>query len=144
MAAAFQRFAGKTLPGSLWHAAPMIVQVAAGIAACGLWVGVASPNLQLLPGVNARSDASVEIALQSALLGIDDGTSRSASAVLAASYADLPSPAQLRRATTTPRRNLSLVVRLSDVIAADDAPTGRKTTRDRRAFAPRRSRGAAR
>ena len=63
MAAAFQRFAGKTLPGSLWHAAPMVVQVAAGIAACGLWVGVASPNLQLLPGVNARSDASVEIAL---------------------------------------------------------------------------------
>ena len=106
MAAAFQRFAGKTLPGSLWHAAPMIVQVAAGIAACGLWVGVASPNLQLLPGVNARSDASVEIALQSALLGIDDGSSHSASAVLAASYADLPSPAQLRRATSTPRRNL--------------------------------------
>ena len=81
MAAAFQRFAGKALPGSLWHAAPMIVQVAAGIAACGLWVGVASPNLQLLPGVNARSDASVEIALQSALLGIDDGSSQSASAV---------------------------------------------------------------
>ena len=67
----------------------MIVQVAAGIAACGLWVGVASPNLQLLPGVNARSDASVEIALQSALLGIDDGSTQSASAVLAASYAPI-------------------------------------------------------
>ena len=127
MAAAFQRFAGKTLPGSLWHAAPMVVQVAAGIAACGLWVGVASPNLQLLPGVNARSDASVEIALQSALLGIDDGSSQSASAVLAASYAHLPSPAQLRQAATTPSRNLSLVVRLSHGVAEGDARTGRET-----------------
>ena len=131
MSAAVKRFAGKTLPGSLWHAAPMIAQVAAGIAACGLWVGVASPNLQLLPGVNARSDAGVEIALQSALLGIDDGSNRSASAVLAASYAHLPSPADLRRTTAAqlhgqlPLRNLSLVVRLSGAATAA-APTGRQ------------------
>ena len=125
MAAAFKRFAGKTLSGSLWHAAPMIAQVAAGLAACGLWVGVASPNLQLLPGVNARSDASVEIALQSALLGIDDGSSRSESAVLAASYAHLPSPSQLRRSTATPRARVSLVVSLSHGIAADRAPARR-------------------
>ena len=51
MAAAFQRFAGKALSGSLWHAAPMVVQVAAGIAACLLWTGVASPGLKLLPGL---------------------------------------------------------------------------------------------
>jgi hypothetical protein len=128
MAAAFKRIAGRTLTGPLRDAAPMIVQVAAGIAACGLWIGVASPNLQLLPGVNASSDQSVEIALQSALLGIDDGSSRSASAVLAASYADLPSPDQLRGAAATPWPRTSLVVNLSDSLAADGSPAAGRWT----------------
>jgi hypothetical protein len=120
MTAATKWITGKALSGSLRRAAPMALQIAAGIAACGLWVGVASPDLQLVPGVGARSDSSVEIALQSALLGIDDGSS-SAGAVLAASVTNLPSAADLRRAARVAPGQVSLVVGLSDGLGADGA-----------------------
>lgn len=50
-------------------------QAVGALVACGLWVGVASPSLQLLPGVGLADD-SIEISLQSAMLGIEDGTGR--------------------------------------------------------------------
>ena len=41
--------------------------------ACILWVGLALPGLQLLPGAGGFGDKSIAISLQSALLGIDNG-----------------------------------------------------------------------
>ena len=41
--------------------------------ACVLWVGLALPGLQLLPGAGGFGDKSIAISLQSALLGIDSG-----------------------------------------------------------------------
>ena len=40
MTAATKWITGKALSGSLRRAAPMALQIAAGIAACGLWVGI--------------------------------------------------------------------------------------------------------
>ena len=44
-----------------------------GATACILWVGLALPGLQLLPGAGGVDDRSIAISLQSALLGIDNG-----------------------------------------------------------------------
>jgi hypothetical protein len=52
-------------------------QLCVATAACALWVGVALPGLALVPGIHGNANASVAISLQSALLGIDDGSSRS-------------------------------------------------------------------
>jgi hypothetical protein len=72
-----------------------------------LWLGVSVPTLSPLHGSRAAADRSVSIALESALLGIDDGSSRS---LRAATLADrlgvvpsgrlLPTPEQLRVAGT--------------------------------------------
>ena len=79
-------------------------QVLGAVVACGLWAGVASPGLQLLPGLDPISDESIAISLQSAVLGIDDGSgrpaeerARAAAAVLGLTYGEsLLSPAALR------------------------------------------------
>jgi len=42
--------------------------------ACALWIGLALPGLQLLPGVGDLANTSIAISLQSALLGIDDSS----------------------------------------------------------------------
>ena len=47
-------------------------RAAAATTACILWVGLALPGLQLLPGAGSFGDRSIAISLQSALLGIDD------------------------------------------------------------------------
>lgn len=65
--------------GELWRALPLAAQAVGAAVACGLWVGLASPGLQLLPGIGL-ADESIEISLQSALLGIADGTGRPARA----------------------------------------------------------------
>ena len=66
--------------GRLRRALPAAGQVLGAAMACGLWLGVASPGLELLPGVGGLADESIEISLQSAMLGIDDGSGRPASA----------------------------------------------------------------
>ena len=59
-----------------------------GVAACTLWLGVALPGMQLLPGTGKLANQSIAISLQSALLGIDDSTGRpSTASVLAAVHA---------------------------------------------------------
>src|SRR5204863_3562667 len=68
-----------------------------------LWIGVTVPTLSPLHGSRAGADRSVSIALESALLGIDDGSGRS---LRAAALADrlgvvpsgrlLPTPDGLR------------------------------------------------
>jgi hypothetical protein len=75
----------------------------AATVAGALWVGVSVPTLSPLHGSRGGADRSVSIALESALLGIDDASSRS---LRAATLADrlgalpsgrlLPTPEQLR------------------------------------------------
>ena len=48
-------------------------RASAATTACILWVGLALPGLQLLPGSGGFGDRSIAISLQSALLGIDNG-----------------------------------------------------------------------
>jgi hypothetical protein len=48
-------------------------RASAATTACILWVGLALPGLQLLPGSGGFGDRSIAISLQSALLGIDSG-----------------------------------------------------------------------
>ena len=48
-------------------------RASAAATACILWVGLAMPGLQLLPGAGGYGDRSIAISLQSALLGIDNG-----------------------------------------------------------------------
>ena len=48
-------------------------RASAAATACILWVGLALPGLQLLPGASGFGDRSIAISLQSALLGIDNG-----------------------------------------------------------------------
>jgi len=57
-------------------------QSCTAVVACTLWVALAAPGLHLLPGLGSNADASVSISLQSALLGIDDQSSRPTSASL--------------------------------------------------------------
>ena len=66
--------------GRLTHALKSSAQFCVAAVACALWIGLALPGLQLLPGVGDLANASVAISLQSALLGIDD-TSGGASSV---------------------------------------------------------------
>ena len=60
-------------------------QSCVAVVACTLWVALALPGLQLLPGLGNDGDASVAISLQSALLGIDDLSAKPANAQLRAS-----------------------------------------------------------
>jgi hypothetical protein len=62
--------------GRLRRALPVAGQGALGAVVCGLWLGLASPSLQLLPGIGGLADESIEISLQSAMLGIEDGSGR--------------------------------------------------------------------
>ena len=90
--------------GRLRRFGPTALQIGAAVAACTLWAGVASPGLKLLPGLDGLADDSISISLQSAVLGIDDGSNRpaeerarDAAAVLGLTYAEsLLSPAAVR------------------------------------------------
>jgi hypothetical protein len=87
--------------GWLRRFGPTGAQIVGAIVACTLWTGVASPGLKLLPGLDGLSDEGIAISLQSAVLGIDDGSNRpaeerarAAAAVLGLTYAEsLLSPA---------------------------------------------------
>src|ERR1700730_13022776 len=71
--------------GRLRSALRSTAQVGVAAIACTLWIGLALPGLQLLPGIGDLANASVAISLQSALLGIDDTSGRPSSvSVLAA------------------------------------------------------------
>ena len=62
--------AGFAVSGRRWP------RSSASSLACTLWTGVASPGLKLLPGLDGLADESISISLQSAVLGIDDGSNR--------------------------------------------------------------------
>src|SRR5207237_1658609 len=83
-------------PGRLRVALKSTAQVCVAAVACSLWIGLALPGLQLLPGVGDLGNTSVAISLQSALLGIDDTSSSSSVSVRAALHAlGLKPPPQL-------------------------------------------------
>ena len=127
----------RTRAGRLRRVAPTIVQVAAAIAACTLWTGVASPGLQLLPGLDGLADDSISISLQSAVLGIDDGSNRpaeerarEAASVLGLTFgASLLSPDAVRSGAAAAGGDAGpAVVSLGEVVAkelaAEAAPLG--------------------
>ena len=117
----------RTRAGWLRRFGPTVAQIVGAAVACLLWTGVASPGLKLLPGLDGLADESISISLQSAVLGIDDGSNRpaeerarDAAAVLGLTYAEsLLSPTAVRagdaaraRGTATP-----VLVTLGDVLA---------------------------
>ena len=121
----------RTRAGWLRRFGPTVAQIVGAVAACLLWTGVASPGLKLLPGLDGLQDQSISISLQSAVLGIDDGSNRpaeerarDAAAVLGLTYAEsLLSPTAVRagaaaraRGTATPA-----LVTLGDVLAGQVA-----------------------
>ena len=93
---------------------------------------VASPGLKLLPGLDGLADESISISLQSAVLGIDDGSNRpaeerarDAAAVLGLTYAEsLLSPTALRlgAAARAGGAGAPVLVTLDDVLAGQLAP----------------------
>jgi hypothetical protein len=105
-------------------------QVSVAVVACALWVALAMPGLQLVPGVGRSADADVAISLQSALLGIDDGGRSHLSASQRASLRALgldPSKGALSRAllrdpgTTS---NAALVAQVdASIVSAGDSAT---------------------
>ena len=62
----------------------MLAQSSAATIACAMWVGLAMPGLQLLPGTGPQRNEQIAISLQSALLGIDDRGNRANASVRAA------------------------------------------------------------
>ena len=70
--------------GRLKAALKSSAQMCVAAVACALWIGLALPGLQLLPGVGDLANTSVAISLQSALLGIDDASSSNSVSVRAA------------------------------------------------------------
>jgi hypothetical protein len=73
--------------GRLGAALKSSAQLCVAAVACALWIGLALPGLQLLPGIGDLANTSVAISLQSALLGIDDSSSSSSVSVRAALHA---------------------------------------------------------
>ena len=124
--------------GRLRRVAPTAVQIVAAISACTLWAGVASPGLKLLPGLDGLSDESISISLQSAVLGIDDGSNRpaeerarAAASVLGLAYGEsLLSPAAVRAGVAARADGgvIPGVVSLGEIVAAElaaaSAPVG--------------------
>ena len=106
-AAATSKVAARARAARLRRFGAPAAQLLGAVVACGLWTGVASPGLKLLPGVDGLADDSVAISLQSAVLGIDDGTgrpaeerARAAAAVLGLAFGEsLLSPAAFRAGT---------------------------------------------
>jgi sulfur relay (sulfurtransferase) DsrF/TusC family protein len=121
MAAVRNRAAGRPARGGrLRRALTLVGQALAGLLAGGLWLGLASPSLQLLPGVGL-ADESIEISLQSAMLGIEDGAGRPAGAealaaadVLGLAYGDVRLLAAAPARTSDPAYG---IVRLDDIAA---------------------------
>ena len=120
--------------GRLRRFGPTVVQIAAAVSACTLWAGVASPGLKLLPGLDGLADDSISISLQSAVLGIDDGSNRpaeerarDAAAVLGLTFAESLLSPNAVRAGAVARADGSFsspgVVLLGEVVAGELAAT---------------------
>ena len=94
---------------------------------------------KLLPGLDGLADESISISLQSAVLGIDDGSNRpaeerarDAAAVLGLTYAEsLLSPTALRlgAAARADGTRASSVISLAEIVAGEAAPSSRPETR---------------
>ena len=98
-------------------------RASAAATACILWVGLALPGLQLLPGSSGFGDRSIAISLQSALLGIDNGyaaTPEVRAAMRALGLAVLSESPGPRLQTDSP---VSLAVDLAESIRADTVAT---------------------
>ena len=90
----------------------------AATLACSLWLVLALPNAALLPSVNTFGDRSVDISLQSALLGMDEGKGTDGSARAAA--AALGPAGQRRARRQAPGRAAHLVERdIAERLGAD-------------------------
>ena len=123
----------RTHAGWLRRFGPTVAQIVGATVACLLWTGVASPGLKLLPGLDGLADGSNSISLQSAVLGIDDGSNRpaeerarDAAAVLGLTYAEnLLSPTAVRAGDAVRARGTAApaIVTLGDVLAGQVAAT---------------------
>jgi hypothetical protein len=96
-------------------------RASAATTACILWVGLALPGLQLLPGSGGFGDRSIAISLQSALLGIDNGYATTPEARAAMRALGLA----VTRRSTGPRPDgaVSLAVEVADGVHTDTANT---------------------
>lgn len=139
MAARIRAAERPALAGRLRRFAPAGGQALGAAVACALWAGLASPGLQLLPGLEGLADDSIAISLQSAVLGIDDRSgrpaeerAREAAAVLGLNFADeLFSPTAVRVAGSAGAS--PAVVRLGAVFGAEVAPSSLPAPADRAA-----------
>ena len=123
----------RTHAGWLRRFGPTVAQIVGATVACLLWTGVASPGLKLLPGLDGLADESISISLQSAVLGIDDGSNRpaeerarDAAAVLGLTYAEsLLSPTAVRAGDAARARGTAApaIVTLGDILAGQVAAT---------------------
>ena len=98
-------------------------RASAAATACILWVGLALPGLQLLPGSGGFGDRSIAISLQSALLGIDNGyasTPEARAAMRALGLAVISQSPVPGLQTDSP---VSLAVDLAESIRADTVDT---------------------
>src|SRR5205085_9088276 len=123
-----RRVVRPTHSGQLRHALAVMVQMGTATVACALWVGLALPGMQLVPGLGSRSDESVAISLQSALVGIDDGSNRQSLASVRAAIHALglttggQLPLTLLRVQDASHRS-SLVAQLNAELSSPFAPT---------------------
>jgi hypothetical protein len=95
------------------------------VIACILWLGLALPGLQLLPGLGLDGDGRISISLQSALLGIDGGVLGTGIAMAAAGLdddSDLPSPARLREVAAGGSPRVRSTIRLSPLLRRTAPP----------------------
>ncbi len=132
--------------GRLRRFGPTVAQIVGVLTACTLWTGVASPGLKLLPGIEGLADESISISLQSAVLGIDDGSNRpaeerarDAAAVLGLAYAEsLLSPTALRlgAAARANGTHAPLVVSLAELVAGELEPSSPPMSRTEAAALP--------
>ena len=97
-------------------------RASAATTACLLWAGLALPGLQLLPWSGGFGDQSISISLQSALLGIDDGSlastpeARAALRALGLAVTDQSAGPPLRS-----DRAASLAVQIAETVRTDTA-----------------------
>ena len=126
MASNMRRLIKPALSGRVRSALRSSAKVLLAAFVCVLWLGLSVPALALLPGLGGIGDKGISISLQSALLGIDEGSSlspRSASGAVSALGLDSWNPAASRRSRGT--TSLVVEIRPDAVGAPSPALNGR-------------------
>jgi Ethanolamine utilization protein EutJ (predicted chaperonin) len=101
MAKTLRHFSARRVPLRALPRLRVPVQIFGTVATFSLWVGLALPGAQFLPGTNTAGNAALAVSLQSALLGVDAGKPTLAATQASASRLGLPLP-DGRAPTTSP------------------------------------------